>query len=639
MSDHLNHECGIAMVRLKKPLQYYYDTYGTSLYGLQKLFLLLEKQHNRGQDGVGIGCCKLGMEHGQPYMFRSRSAEKDSLSLLFSEQTDRFYELTRRGRVDPADSESVKAGFDYGGEILMGHLRYGTSGDFGTGACHPYVRRTNWPTRTLMVMGNFNMTNTSELNERLIKRGQHPVFDTDTQTVLEEIGFHMDQAHTKIYRNLRGDDVDKGEIASHISEDLDMSRILKKSAKVWDGGYTIAGAVGNGDSFVMRDPHGIRPCFYFENDEMCAFASERVPLMTVFGLDQDDIHELEPGHIAVVKNTGDMSISPFFKKLPEPKKCSFERIYFSRGNDPDIYQERKALGAALVPQVIDFINNDIENTVVSFVPNTAEIAYYGLLEGLRLHRREEVRASLVKAQADGTLDEKMIDSLIMGNWPRGEKIAHKDIKMRTFISQEDGRAQLVSHVYDITYGVVRPKDSLVVVDDSIVRGTTIKESILRILSRTNPKKIAIVSTAPQIRYPDCYGIDMAEIGKFIAFEAAVTLLRETGRESLLDEVAANCRLELEKPVAEMKNCVQAIYEPFSPEEISAKITELVSPKDLDWDGKIQIIYLGIRALHAALPNHSGDWYFTGDYPTPGGYRVVNKAYLHFYEKKDGRGYE
>lgn len=638
MSDRLNHECGIAVVRLKKPLAYFQEKYGTALYGFQKLFLLMEKQHNRGQDGVGIGCCKLGMEHGKPYMFRSRSAEKDSLSGLFREQMAHYHELIGRGKINPQEGDSVKHGFDYGGEILMGHLRYGTSGDFGTGACHPYIRRTNWPTRTLMVMGNFNMTNTRELNERLIRRGQHPVFDTDTQTVLEEIGFHLDQAHTKIYRKLRNNEVAAEKISSVISESLDMARLLRKASRGWDGGYAIAGVVGNGDVFVMRDPHGIRPCYFFETDELCAFASERVPLMTVFDIAKQDVTELEPGHVAVIKNTGVSKLEVFASEIPEPKKCSFERIYFSRGNDPEIYQERKALGRALVPKVLDFIENDIENTVVSFVPNTAEIAYHGLLEGLRLHRREEVRNALLQACETGTLNEGLIDELIMGRWPRGEKIAHKDIKMRTFISQEAGRDQLVSHVYDITYDVVKPQDNLVVIDDSIVRGTTLKRSILKILARTNPRRIAVVSTAPQIRYPDCYGIDMSELGKFVAFQAAVELLRDRGMSGLLDEVAEACRQELRKPVEEMGNCVQAVYAPFTDEEVSAKIAELLTPENGSWKGEIRILFLAIDELHEALPDNHGDWYFTGNYPTPGGYRVVNEAFLKYIEGEEGRSY-
>ncbi len=638
MSDLLTHECGIAMVRLKKPLSYFREKYGTSLYGFQKLFLLMEKQHNRGQDGMGIGCCKLGMDHGKSYMFRTRSSERDSLSRLFHEQMSHYHELVGRGKIDPENEGSIKNNFDYGGEILMGHLRYGTSGDFGTGACHPYIRRTNWPTRTLMVMGNFNMTNTVELNERLIRRGQHPVFDTDTQTVLEEIGFHLDQAHTKIYRKLRNKAVDSEEISPAISESLDMARLLRKASRGWDGGYTIAGIVGNGDSFVMRDPAGIRPCYFFETDEFCAFASERVPLMTVFDLGKSDITELSPGHVAVIKNTGNMTIEPFVDVVPEPKKCAFERIYFSRGNDPEIYQERKALGAALVPQVLEFIENDIENTVVSFVPNTAETAYHGLLEGLRLHRRKEVRDALIKAREEGTLDEQVIENLIMGRWPRGEKIAHKDIKMRTFISQESGRDQLVSHVYDVTYDVVGPEDNLVVIDDSIVRGTTLKQSILKILGRTNPKRIAVASTAPQIRYPDCYGIDMSELGKFIAFQAAVGLLRDGGKSGLLREVAEACREELRKPASAMKNCVKAIYAPFSDEEIAGKIAELLTPDNGEWKGEIKIIYLGVEALHRALPDNLGDWYFTGNYPTPGGFRVVNEAFLKYVDGEGGRSY-
>lgn len=638
MSDHLNHECGIALIRLLKPLSYYHEKYGRPLWGFQQLFLLMEKQHNRGQDGVGIGGTKLGMPLGQPYMFRSRSVEPDSLSRVFNEQMEHYDRLVRRDILQPDDDSSVKEHFDYGGELLMGHLRYGTSGVFSLGSCHPYIRRSNWPTKTLMVQGNFNMTNATDLNQLLIGRGQHPVFDTDTQTVLEEIGYHLDEEHDRLYHEARDRGIPGHEIPAQIAEQLNPASIIRESAKAWDGGYTITGMIGNGDSFVFRDPNGIRPCFYLQNDEIIAFASERVPLMTAFDVAEADVRELPRGHVASIKASGDMQIERFTDERPAAH-CSFERIYFSRGNDPDIYRERKALGASLVPKIIDSIGNDLENTVVSFIPNTAEIAYHGLMAGLREHRRKEVHEAIAHATKNGGLSGEQIDDLILRNWPRGEKIAHKDIKLRTFISQEAGRERLVSHVYDITYGEVRPQDNLVVIDDSIVRGTTLKTSILKILSRTNPKKIVVASTAPQIRYPDCYGIDMAEIGKFIAFEAAVTLLRENGQHRLINEVYAECKEELKKPRATMGNCVQRIYTPFTAGEISVKIAELLYPHDTGWRGEVEVIFQSIETLHNAIPAHSGDWYFTGNYPTPGGYEIVNRAFVNFCENRSGRVYD
>ncbi len=638
MSDFLTHECGIALLRMKKPLAYYLDKYGTTLYAFNKLFLLMEKQHNRGHDGIGIGCVKLNMPLGQPYIFRYRNSRKDSLTYSFQKQVKNFEKLVKKGVMNENDPESVKRHFGFAGEVLMGHLRYGTSGVFDEGSCHPYVRRSNWETRSLMVLGNFNMANAAELTRLLIERGQHPVFGTDTQTVLEEIGYHLDEEHTDIYRQKRDEGIPGQEIPGVISRQLDVSAILRRSAEAWDGGYTIAGAVGNGDCFVMRDPLGIRPCYYFENDDFHGFASERVPLMTVFDLAQDEIQELPPGHVASIKHTGEFKMEAFAEPC-EPRPCSFERIYFSRGNDPEIYQERKALGAALVPQILGRIDRDLEKTVFSFIPNTAETAYYGMMAGLRENRRNEVKRDILDASAKGSLNEEMLDDLILRNWPRGEKIAHKDIKMRTFISQEKGRKQLVSHVYDITYGVVGPEHNLVVIDDSIVRGTTLRESILKILGRTNPKKIVIVSTAPQIRYPDCYGIDMAELGKFIAFQAAIDLLKIHGKAHVISDVYEACRAEMRKPVGEMRNCVQDIYRPFTAEQISEQIACLVKPQDTPWKGAVEVIFQSIGNLRASISENCGDWYFTGDYPTPSGFAVVNRAFIQFYDKVDGRPYD
>lgn len=639
MSDPLTHECGIAVVRLKKPLAYYQDKYGTALWGFNKLFLLMEKQHNRGQDGVGIGCAKIGMPAGQPYIFRRRDSKKNALAKLFNSELKSLSKKQRKGLIDENDPDDLRRRFDFAGDVYMGHLRYGTSGQFDDGSCHPYLRRSNWPTRTLMVMGNFNMTNTNELNQRMMDRGQHPVFGTDTQTVLEEIGFHLDEAHTDIYHTLRDEEgIDGDDTADLISQRLNLAHIVAESAKGWDGGYCISGVVGNGDLFVMRDPHGIRPCHYYETDEVIAFASERVPLMTVFEAEQDEVKALDPGTVMTIKNNGDHQSERFADPV-EPSPCSFERIYFSRGNDPDIYKERKAMGAALVEQVVQSISHDWDQSVFSFVPNTAETAYYGLMDGLRLYRREQVRSDILKASLEGALDADKLDSLIMRNWPVGEKIAHKDIKLRTFISQESGRNQLVSHVYDISYGVVPEGGNLVILDDSIVRGTTLKQSILKILARTKPGKIVICSTAPQIRYPDCYGIDMSEMGKFIAFQATFNLLERAGKGALIEEVYQDCLTELAKPRAERKNAVKKFYADFTDEEISAEISRIVYPEDIGWHGEVEVIYLPVEKLRESIDGPTGDWYFTGDYPTVGGYTVVNRAFQHWREGKTGRSYD
>ena len=637
MSDSLQHECGIALIRLLKPLAYYQEKYGSPLYGFNKLFLLMEKQHNRGQDGAGIGCVKLDVPPGQSYIARERSIKTNSLSRIFQGLLKEYNKKVAKGIIHPEFPDTVKQFFDFGGEVLMGHLRYGTSGVYSTSNCHPFLRKSNWPTKNLMLAGNFTITNEKEINHHLISRGQHPIFGTDTQAVLEEVGFHLDEAHDAIYHKMRDEKVEGREIPEIISQNLDPIAILKQAAKDWDGGYAIAGLIGNGDAFIMRDPQGIRPCYYFQDDEVMAVASERVALMTIFDQPIEAIREIEPGTAVVVKKNGSVYSDRFTPERPVTP-CAFEHIYFSRGNDADIYRERKALGGALMEQVIESIDNDFSNSVFSFVPNTAEVAYYGLLESLRLHRRTEVKNALLKANAEGTLDEQLIDELIMGNWPRGEKVAHKDIKLRTFISQEKGRAQLVSHVYDITYGVVKPDDCLVCIDDSIVRGTTLKESILKILSRTNPRKIVIASTAPQIRYPDCYGIDMSELGKFIAFKAVVQLIKDDGQSELLKEVYQQCLAQIELPAAEQINCVKRLYERYTEAQISKKIAELVFPKNISWQGELEVLFLPVEKMRAVLPVNNGDWYFTGIYPTPGGYVTLNKAYINYYENKKGRSY-
>lgn len=637
MSDLIKHECGIAMVRLLKPLSYYEEKYGTPLYGFHKLFLLMEKQHNRGQDGAGIGCVKLQTPRGEAYMFRARETGNNSLSKIFSKQTRRYDQMVRKGKIHPEFPDSVKARFDFGGEVLLGHLRYGTSGSYDKSCCHPYFRKSIWPTRNLMVAGNFNMTNVEALNKRLTGRGAHPIFDTDTQTVLEEIGYHLDEAHTEIYHELRDSGMDGDLIPDEISRRLDPAQIIAQAGNQWDGGYTIGGIIGNGDAFVVRDPNGIRPAYYFADDEVFAVASERVALMTSFDKPVGAISEVVRGGAVVVKADGNVYEKRIFP--PRPRiHCSFERIYFSRGNDSDIYRERKALGAALCEPVLRIIDNDFKNSVFSYIPNTAETAYYGMMDELRMLRRMEVRKALLDATAAGNLTESLIDEVIMDNWPRGEKIAHKDIKLRTFISQEKSRVQLASHVYDISYGVVQPSDNLVCIDDSIVRGTTLKQSILRILSRTNPKRIVIASTAPQIRYPDCYGIDMSEMGKFIAFQAAIQLCVETGCADLIREVYEDCVKQADLPSEEVVNHVKRIYEPFTTDQISAKVSELVRPRGNGWDGELHIVFQSIEALHEALGPGHGDWYFTGNYPTPGGYSVLNRAFINYYEKRDGRSY-
>ena len=638
MSDSIQHECGIAMIRLLKPLEYYQEKYGTPLYGFNKLFLLMEKQHNRGQDGAGIGAIKIDVPAGRPYLFRERSTKGSALKDIFGEQLKRYQKMVKAGIIHPEFPETVKEHFDYGAELLLGHLRYGTSGRYEKATCHPFCRKSTWPARNLMLAGNFSMTNPEELNNRLVERGVHPVFNTDTQTIMEEICFHLDIEHGEIYRELRDNGLSGPEVLRSMDDRLSPVRIVKEAAKNWDGGYVIAGLIGNGDAFVMRDPNGIRPCWYYKDDEILAVASERVALMTIFDKEAKDIQELKAANIMVIKKNGTVSFDEFTKPA-ENKACSFERIYFSRGNDPEIYKERRAMGSALCKDIMDCADWDFKNTVFSYIPNTAEIAYYGMMHGMRMLRREQVKKALLERVNSGKkITEQEIDELILDNWPRGEKVAHKDIKLRTFISKEKVRMQLASHVYDITYGVVKPEDTLVCLDDSIVRGTTLQQQILRILSRTNPKKIVIAATAPQIRYPDCYGIDMSEMGKFIAFQAAVKLLRAQGKGDLIKEVYALCVAQENKHPSEMKNYVKMIYDQFTDDEITAKITELVYPTNIDWKGEVNLVFQSIDNLHKAVPSSPGDWYFTGDYPTAGGFKVLNRSFINYYENKEGRAH-
>ena len=637
MSDSLRHECGIALVRLTKDLKWYQEKYGTPLHGFNQLFLLMEKQHNRGQDGAGIGCVKIGSENGEAFLFRDREIGAQGLTQIFTRQIKAYSDKMREAVIVPEFPETVKRHFDFGGELLLGHLRYGTSGNFDSVSCHPYARKSIWPTRNLLVAGNFNLTNTAELNASLTQRGAHVIYSTDTQSILEEIGFWLDEEHDRLFKAFKDQGLEGAAVQAEISKHMDIGNVLRRAAKNWDGGYAIAGLVGNGDSFVIRDPNGIRPCWYARTEDLIAVASERVALMTIVGVSQEDVHELPAGHALIMKADGRHSIESFHAP-GEIRHCSFERIYFSRGNDPEIYAERKALGAALADDVLAQIRDDHDNAVFSYIPNTAEIAWYGLMEELRKRRRAQVSEKLIAAQRAGKLDEAMIEKLVLGGWPRGEKVAHKDVKLRTFISQEKNRMQMASHVYDISYGTVKEGDTLVCVDDSIVRGTTLRQSILRILARPNPKRIVIASTAPQIRYPDCYGIDMSEMGKFLAFQAAVALCKERGMADLLREVYEDCVAQAKKPTNEMRNHVKRIYDAFTEEEIAAKAAELVYPAKSGWKGELVLVFQKIASLHKACPSSRGDWYFTGDYPTPGGLGVLNQAYINYWEKREGRSY-
>ncbi|NBV38060.1 MAG: amidophosphoribosyltransferase [Verrucomicrobia bacterium] len=637
MSDSLRHECGIALVRLTKDLKWYQEKYGSPLHGFNQLFLLMEKQHNRGQDGAGIGCVKIGAENGEAFLFRDREIGAQGLTQIFTRQIKAYADQVREATIVPEFPETVKRHFDYGGELLLGHLRYGTSGSFDSISCHPYARKSIWPTRNLLVAGNFNLTNTSALNASLTERGAHVIYSTDTQSILEEIGFWLDEEHDRLFKAFKDQGLEGAAIQKEISKHIDVGNVLRRAAKNWDGGYAIAGLIGNGDAFVVRDANGIRPCWYVRTEDLVAVASERVALMTIVGVNQADVKEVPPGSALVIKADGRHSIEPIHNP-GEKRHCSFERIYFSRGNDPEIYHERKALGAALADDILQLIREDHDHAVFSYIPNTAEIAWYGLMEELRRRRRVQVRNQLAEALRAGKLDESAIDKLVLGGWPRGEKVAHKDVKLRTFISQEKNRMQMASHVYDISYGTVREGDTLVCVDDSIVRGTTLRQSILGILARPNPKRIVIASTAPQIRYPDCYGIDMSEMGKFLAFQAAVALCKERGKLDLLQEVYQDCLAQAKGPASAMKNHVQRIYDAFTENEISAKAAELVYPRKSGWKGELILLFQKIDSLHKACPTSLGDWYFTGKYPTAGGYGVLNQAYINFWEKRDGRSY-
>ena len=633
MSEKLTHECGIAVVRLLKPLSYYQAKYGSPIWGFNKLFLLMEKQHNRGQDGAGLASVKFDVPKGEAFMFRERDVDSNPLDRVFKRVLKAYNKLVDKNIVVPEFADTVKAHFDFGGEVLMGHLRYGTSGGYSISSCHPFFRRSPWLTRNLALLGNFNMTNTRELNDSLIDMGQHPIFATDTQALLEKIGYYLDKEHDDLYRQFRAAGLSGKATSEKIAEEFDLARVITRASTKWDGGYVLCGAIGTGDLFVARDPNGIRPCWYYKDDEVIAFASERAPLMTVFSTGVDTVHEVAPGSVTVVKKNGTITTSQFTPQK-ENAACSFERIYFSRGNDLDIYRERKLLGGYLAEGVLKAINHDLGNAIFSSIPNTSEVAYLGLLHELRDRRRAEIKAKILEAVQAGILNESLLEQIIVNSWPRSERVVGKDIKMRTFIGKEANRIQLANHVYDITYGSVKPGNYLVCIDDSIVRGTTLRQSILKMLMRLEPCKIVIASTAPQIRYPDCYGIDMPDFGKFVAFEAVISLIKESGKESLLADVYRDCL----KAVADREpvNHVRRIYKEFTADQISRRIAELVTPKDVEWKGEVEFVFQSLENLHKAVPNNPGDWYFSGHYPTLGGYMFVNNAYIRYFEKKEGR---
>ncbi|ATA89363.1 amidophosphoribosyltransferase [Capnocytophaga stomatis] len=631
MSDNIKHECGIAMVRLLKPLDFYKQKYGTTFYGINKMYLMLEKQHNRGQDGAGLASIKLDMQPGERYISRVRSNEPQPIQDIFTQINQRISALLKEYPELKDDVQAQKKLLPYVGEVYLGHVRYGTFGQNSIENVHPFLRQNNWQSRNLIVAGNFNMTNAKELFQRLVALGQHPKEDTDTVTVMERIGHFLDTEVESLYRKFKDEGLSKVEASKRIAEELDVAKILRKSAQRWDGGYAMAGILGHGDAFVVRDPAGIRPAYYYQDDEVVVIASERPVIQTAFNLEFDQIQELEPGSGIIIKKDGSTSITEIIPQLPR-KACSFERIYFSRGSDKEIYLERKKLGALLLPEVLQSVSNDLKNTVFAYIPNTAETSYLGLVE--------EADSYLNELKHQQILAEKNISSEklaeILSQKIRKEKVAIKDAKLRTFITEDSSRDDLVAHVYDITYGSVQKGDNLIIIDDSIVRGTTLKKSILNILGRLKPKKIVVVSSAPQIRYPDCYGIDMARLEDLIAFEATLQLHRERGTYDIVDEVYKKCIAQVNLSDDKVINYVKEIYTPFTDEEITDKITELLLPKEYPID--VKIIFQSVANLHKACPQNLGDWYFTGDYPTNGGNRVVNRAFINFYEGKKDRAY-
>lgn len=629
MSDAIHHECGLAMIRLRKPLSYYQKKYGTSLHGLKSLQLLMRKMRNRGQDGAGIATIKLDHPPGKKFISRKRSNDKNYLDHLWAGVYRRFDELTPE---QLADGEYLKSNLPYTGELMMGHLRYGTHGSNDIETCHPFLRQSNWKTRCLIVAGNFNLTNVEELFQELVELGQFPKEKSDTVTVLEKIGHFLDDEVQRIHQWHKPDGHTNIEINDIIAEELDVQRLLKRASKKFDGGYVMGGMIGHGDAFVMRDPAGIRPAFYLANEEFVAIASERPALQTTFNVPFEEIKEVEPGHALIIKKNGDVSMEPFTKRLPRAA-CSFERIYFSRGTDRDIYLERKELGRRLAKAVTKAIDYDFNNTVFSYIPNTAETAYMGMIEGLEDELTEWKRKAIKKKQKAG----KNGISKILNTKVRNEKIVVKDGKTRTFIADTTSRDDMVSHVYDVTYGIVRNHvDTLVLLDDSIVRGTTMRDSIIKIVSRLKPKRIIIVSSAPQIRYPDCYGIDMSRMGEFVAFKAMEALLKKKGKLKMMQTVYKKASAELKKPPAKQKNAVQELYAQFKYEEVSDMIAEIITPKGTK--PRVDVIYQTIEDLRQSCPNNNGDWYFSGNYPTPGGFRVVNKAFANYMEGSVERAY-
>lgn len=631
MSDAIKHECGIALIRLRKPLQYFIDKYGTPMYGLNKLYLLMEKQHNRGQDGAGVATIKFDVPPGTRYISRYRSTSSNAIKEIFGKINDKFSAVNAKNPDRLQDAEWLKRHVAFTGELLLGHLRYGTYGSNSIENCHPFLRQNNWITRNLVVAGNFNLTNVDELFTHLVELGQHPKEKADTVTVMEKIGHFLDREVENIFHKHKDLGRTNEEITGIIAKELDIQKILRDASKKWDGGYAMAGMFGHGDAFVLRDPNGIRPAHWYMNDEVVVVTSERPQIMTAFNVPAEEIKEISPGHALIIRKNGDVMEKQV--RTPKPKKsCSFERIYFSRGNDVDIYQERKNLGRQLTPTVLKSIDYDLKNSVFSFIPNTAEVAFYGLVEGLH-HYLNGIKRHQILTMGN-VADPEL--SQILGMQPRIEKIALKDAKLRTFITNDNKRDDMVSHVYDTTYGVVNPQDHLVVLDDSIVRGTTLRQSIIKILDRLGPKKIVIVSSAPQIRYPDCYGIDMARMGDFIAFQAAVELLRENNMDDLLDEVYTKAREQENQPTEKISNVVKEIYQPFTADDVSHKISQLLTPPDIK--SEVEIIYQSIEGLHGACPNNTGDWYFTGNYPTPGGNKVVNRAFMNYMEGKNVRAY-
>ncbi|MDD2488156.1 MAG: amidophosphoribosyltransferase [Bacteroidales bacterium] len=615
MSDSIKHECGIALLRLKKPLEYYEKKYGTKYWGLNKMYLLMEKQHNRGQDGAGLASIKFNTEPGTPYVHieKSNSSKpiQDVITKAFSD--DKFL-----------------------GELYLGHLRYGTFGKNEMENLHPFLRESNWKTRSVVLAGNFNLTNIDEMMDKLVVLGQHPVKAADTAIVLEKIGHFVDREVETLFRKYKDAGLDNITITNKIAEEIDIAKILQKASKRWDGGYVLAGMLGHGDAFVLRDPSGIRPCFYYENDEFVAVASERPVILTALNMQSDQVKELDAGQAIIIKKNGQVTIEQVLTPDEKLSKCSFERIYFSRGTDSSIYQERKKLGRNLRDSILKAINYDIKNTIISYIPNTASVAFQGLAQSFNEYIDQKRIEKILETQEKGRITkEELLE--IFADSPRREALVVKDVKMRTFITNDNDRDDLVAHVYDVTYGQVRDHiDNLVVLDDSIVRGTTLKQSIIRILDKLNPKKIVVASSAPQIRYPDCYGIDMSRMTEFIAFNATIDLLKERGMQNVIDEVYQKCKAQETLPKEEVVNYVREIYKPFTNDEITARITKLLTPEDCR--AEVEIVYQTIEGLHQACPNHTGDWYFTGKYPTPGGNKVVNQAFINYYEGNSKRAY-